>query len=249
MKNVVLLCECNFTRAGLETLLKPDTQVFSTADIEQCQRHLSRSLDAKVDLVVISTDNYRVDSLIRLATLIGYAHPSCQVLINPGSTSLPLLRLYLNGLNNYVGLIDFTQPVLTLQRVIGQVMQGKTMLSARECFCGELLSGREHTVLQKLIKELKIHEIAKSLSLNVKTVSHYKRAGLRKLGARHIQELLMPAIRHSPCAGDGVKEGDVYVNKENTCSIYREYGAANLMGRATCCYQKMPEKTLSAAMP
>ncbi|MHA7848015.1 helix-turn-helix transcriptional regulator [Serratia sp. D1N4] len=209
MKNVVILCECSFTRTALETLLKPEAQVVSTADIEQCRLHLSRSLDGEVGLIILSVSHDRIDALLRLATLIRCSHPSCQVLMEVGSASIPLLRFYLNCLNAHVGLLNFTQSVLMLQGILGQVIRREKVLSTREIISGELLSLRERSVLQGLIKELKAHDIAKSLSLNVKTISHYKRAGLRKLGARNIQDLLIPAICHSPCIAGVVKLDDI----------------------------------------
>ncbi|MHA7848023.1 helix-turn-helix transcriptional regulator [Serratia sp. D1N4] len=222
MKNVVLLCECNFTRTALETLLKPEARIFSTADVEQCRLHLSRSVDGEIDLIILSIDSLKVDTLMSLTTLIRNSHPSCRVLINPGSTTISLLRFYLNCLNTHVGMIDFTQSVQALQEDIGQVMQGKKVLSTRALFCGELLSWRERTVLQRLIKELKAYDIAKSLSLNVKTISHYKRAGLRKLGARNIQDLLIPATCRSPSISGSVKlhnitDAQMYQNHTIRC--------------------------------
>ncbi|MFZ1874087.1 MAG: LuxR C-terminal-related transcriptional regulator [Chania sp.] len=209
MKNAVLLCECSFTRTALETLLKPDARVFSTADIERCRLHLAHSWDGEVDLIILSLSNDKIDALVRLANLIRCYHPSCQVLMDSGSASTPLLHFYLNCLNTHVGLIHFTQSVLALEHFIGQVIRSEKVLSTREVISGELLSLRERSVLQGLIKELKAHDIAKSLSLNVKTISHYKRAGLRKLGARNIQDLLIPAICHSPCIAGVVKLDDI----------------------------------------
>ncbi|CAI2032723.1 Bacterial regulatory proteins, luxR family [Serratia fonticola] len=198
MKNVVLLCECSFTRTALEMLLKPQAQIFGTADVEQCRLHMSRSLDGEVDLVILSVSNYRIDALLRLATLIGCCHPSCQILMDLGSASIPLRHFYLNLLNSHVGLIDLTQTVLALQSFIGQVIRGEKMLSTREIICGELLNWRERNVLQGLMKELSAQDIAKTLALNIKTISHYKRSGLIKLGARNIQDLLIPAVGSYP---------------------------------------------------
>lgn len=198
MENIVLLCECSFTRIALEMLLQPQAQVFGTADVEQCRLHMSRSLDGEVDLVILSASNYRIDALLRLATLIRCCHPSCQVLIDPGSASIPLLHFYLNCLNPHVGLIDFTQTILMLQRFIGQVICGEKILSRRDILSGELLSCRERSVLQGLMEELSAQDIAKNLALSVKTISHYKRSGLSKLGARNIQELLIPAVGSFP---------------------------------------------------
>ncbi|WP_422528811.1 helix-turn-helix transcriptional regulator [Serratia fonticola] len=199
MENIVLLCECSFTRIALEMLLQqPQAQVFGVADVEQCRLHMSRSLDGEVDLVILSVSNYRIDALLRLATLIRCCHPSCQVLIDPGSASIPLLRFYLNCLNTHVGLIDLTQTLLALQGFIGQVMRGEKVLSTRDIICGERLNWRERNVLQGLMEELSAQDIAKTLVLNVKTISHYKRSGLSKLGARNIQELLIPAVGSYP---------------------------------------------------
>lgn len=198
MKNVVLLCECSFTRTALEMLLKPEAQVFGTADIEQCRLHLSRFLDGEISLVILSVSNNRINALVRLATLIRRRHPSCQVLIDPGSASIPLLHFYLNCLNTHVGMIDFTLPVIALRGLIGLVMRNEKVLSTKEIISGGLLSGRERSILKGFMKELKAQDLAKTLSLNVKTISHYKRAGLSKLGARHIQDLLIPAICRYP---------------------------------------------------
>lgn len=194
MKNIVLLCECSFTRAALETLLKPKARVFSTADIESCQLHLSCSLDGEVDLVILSINSDRIDALLRLGTLIRYNHPSSKVLLDPGSASIPLLYFYLNCLNTHVGLIDFTQSAVALQDTIKQVIRGEKLLSAKDIIPGEMLSWRERNVLQGLMKELRAQDIAKNLSLSIKTISHHKRAGLRKLGARNLQDLLIPVL-------------------------------------------------------
>lgn len=199
MENIVLLCECSFTRIALEMLLQqPQAQVFGVADVEQCRLHMSRSLDGEVDLVILSVSNYRIDALLRLATLIRRYHPSCRVLMDPGSASIPLQRFYLNCLNSHAGLIDLTQTLLVLQSFIGQVMRGEKVLSTREIICGERLSGRERNVLQCLMEELNAQDIAKTLALNIKTISHYKRSGLSKLGARNIQDLFISTVCSYP---------------------------------------------------
>lgn len=231
MENIVLLCECGFTRTALEVLLKPQAQVFGAADVEQCRLYMSRSLDGEVDLVILSVSNYRIDALLRLATSIRRYHPSCQVLMDPGSASIPLLRFYLNCLNSHAGLIDLTQTLLVLQSFIGQVMRGEKVLSTREIICGERLSGRERNVLQCLMEELNAQDIAKTLALNVKTISHYKRSGLSKLGARNIQDLLIPAADSYPDVSATIQlqnitdtltyqkaTTDYPVNRNNECS-------------------------------
>ncbi len=192
MKNIVLLCECEFTRSGLEALLGPKARFFSTSDFSQCRSYLSLALDGEVDIVVLSVRSCGIGALLRRNL------PSCSVLMDPGSASIPLLRFYLNCLNAHVGLIDFAQPLLALQHFIEQVMSGERVLSVRDIISGESLSLRERNTLQRMIGGHKADDIARTLSLSVKTVSRYKRTGLRKLGARNLQDLLLPSVDRYP---------------------------------------------------
>ncbi|OKP23815.1 hypothetical protein BSQ40_24265 [Serratia fonticola] len=166
------------------------------SDFECCRTHLSRTLDGEIDLVVLSVCNYSISALACIARLIRHYHPSCSVLMDPGSTSIPLLRFYFNCLNARMGLVDFAQPLLALQGFIEQVMSGERGVSVGGIISSEPLSQRERNILQGIMREYKACDIARKLSLNIKTVSHYKRTGLRKLGARNIQDLLLPSTKH-----------------------------------------------------
>lgn len=209
MKNIVLLCECEFTRLGLETLMQPEARIFSTTDLEQCRAHLSRSLRG-IDLVVLSVRSGSINALVRLATLIRVHHPACRVLMDPGAASIPLLRFYLNCLNTTVGLIDFTQPVPALRHFLGEVMRSEKVLPAKKAIHSEQLSYRERNILQEVMRGVRPKDIAKTLKLSDKTISHYKRTGLRKLGARNIQDLLMPVACRYPHASDAIRAQDIY---------------------------------------
>lgn len=192
MNRVVILSECGFTRGGLTALLAPTCAIFSTPDSQTCLTHMVQR--ERVTLVILSVSNRTaLAALIRLVGHIRHYQPHCKVLLDPGAVSVPLLRFYFNHLYDCVGTIDLAQPVSTLLQNIVQVMSRQTELSAEMMAGQDQLSCRERSVLSRVIKEMSHVDIARALKLSVKTVSHYKRAGLLKLGARNMQGLLSPA--------------------------------------------------------
>ncbi|MFC0226939.1 LuxR C-terminal-related transcriptional regulator [Serratia aquatilis] len=198
MEKIVILSDCIFTRSGLETLLRPEAYIFSTSSFKQCKSYLIQQQDGDIDLIVLSIRYGGIDALVQLASLLRCYHPSCKVLLDPGSASIPMLCFYLDCLNAKTGLIDLTLPLPKLKWFITRVICGQVVLSTRDLLGLKRLTVRERTVLLGLMKELCADDIARTLMLSIKTISYYKRSGLCKLGARNFQDLLLPVVKRYP---------------------------------------------------
>lgn len=192
MKNIILLCECGFTRTGLEVVLPADAEVFNAPSLAVCESRLRLWQGEKIDLIILSQRSSSVDALVKLLTLLRCRHPQCKVLFDSATISVPLLRFYLNHVSTYAGVIDFTLSIAALRHFVEQVLNEQIVLLARDITGWDLLNPRERIVLNALMKARKTVDIADALALSTKTVSGYKRSGLGKLGARELQDLVLP---------------------------------------------------------
>ncbi|MHA7848222.1 helix-turn-helix transcriptional regulator [Serratia sp. D1N4] len=192
-KRVVLQCPCNFMRVGLENLIN-DTQlshaldiVGSTNNLAECENILNAL--PVVDFVILTISN-REQNLASLLQLIGQdllkKHPNSQVILIGNMAYMSLLKCYFGGLGNVRVILDNTMSLDELKMELLSLIfpwQGREITSI-------MLSSRELQVLRMLLDGDTAKQIAKELQLDFRTISHYKRAALTKLGARSLHPLV-----------------------------------------------------------
>lgn len=192
-KRIVLQCPCNFMRIGLEKLIS-DTHLSYAHDILGSTNNLAECADILnslpvVDFVIL-TISHSEQNLASLLQLIGQdlpkRHPKSQVILMGNMACMNLLKSYFSGLGNVRFVLDNTMSIEELKIDLLSTIfpwQGREITSI-------MLSSRELQVLRMLLDGDTAKQIAKDLQLDFRTISHYKRAALTKLGARSLQSLV-----------------------------------------------------------
>ncbi|AHG22804.1 hypothetical protein Z042_14020 [Chania multitudinisentens RB-25] len=191
-KQGVILHPCHFARLGMRHLLPSNYQVFETADLNACQER--RLVQGAPDLMIIALrgERYSMLSALELIEMLCHNNTHCQILVMLNISRLPGVRDYLMRYGERVRVIDpsSTLPRLTwqLERVIDRPVN--PLQSVRTPLL-PILSKRERQVLDALLLGNSVQRISRRFSLNIKTVSHYKRSALGKLGMKTMQPLLV----------------------------------------------------------
>jgi DNA-binding CsgD family transcriptional regulator len=180
-------------RVGIEELIN-DTHLSHALDIVGSTNNLVECEDIfnslpVVDFVILTISN-REQNLASLLQLIGQdlpkKHPKSQVILIGNMAYMSLLKCYFGGLGNVRVILDNTMSLEELKMELMSLIfpwQGREITSI-------MLSSRELQVLRMLLDGDTAKQIAKELQLDFRTVSHYKRAALTKLGARSLHPLV-----------------------------------------------------------
>lgn len=188
-QTVALVHPCFFMRQGMKALLSPAYDVIDAENIFDIEKELVSV--ASVDLLLLSPQHFPPDHMREVERFIKgiyQHHPQCLVLLTLEKADMSYIR-YLVSLFIVVGCLDLSYPVSALR------LQIEAMLSGNELpplpFEWQGLSSREHAVLSALISGKRPAQVGEYLGIHVKTVSHYKLQGLKKLGVRNMQTFLL----------------------------------------------------------
>lgn len=185
-QTVVLVHQCPFTRQGLKALLSPAYDVIDAEDICDLEKEL-----VSVDLLLLSPQLFppgRMREVEQFMKRIYQHHPQCLVLLTLETADMSYIR-YLISPFKVVGGLDLSYSVSALRLQLEAILTGNEQPSLPCEWQG--LSSREYAVLSALISGNRPVQVGKSLGVNVKTVSHYKLQGLKKLGVRNMQAFLL----------------------------------------------------------
>jgi DNA-binding CsgD family transcriptional regulator len=199
---VLMLHECAFARLGVQTLLAPGCRVEGAGRLEPVVDLLPAL--ASVDLLLVSARCVPYSSREALACFMRVlydAHPRCQVLLLMTAAEAAHF-CFMTGVFLQVGAIDMTLPVPALALQLSGVLQGAELPALP--FAWQVLSKREYAVLDALMSGMLPWQIGKALKLSEKTISHYKRHGLKKLGMRNMQTLLLSTFSRRVFEGAAV---------------------------------------------
>lgn len=188
-QTVAIVHECSFTRLGLKALLSPSYNVIDAENMIDIEQELI-SLPS-VDLLLLSPQPFppgRRKEAGQFMKLIYKHHPQCLVLLTLETADMSFVR-YLISLFKVVGGLDLSYSVSALRLQIEAILSGDELPSLP--FEWQALSSREYEVISALVSGKRPVQVGKSLGVNVKTVSHYKRQGLKKLGVRNMQAFLL----------------------------------------------------------
>ncbi|WP_431225427.1 LuxR C-terminal-related transcriptional regulator [Serratia sp. L9] len=197
-KKVMLQCSCNFTRIGLDALISSSPLaeyieiVAYPRNFEQCKTLLGRL--PEVDVVILTLNHNEGNLASFLQLLGGYlpcTHPAGKVVLMAEATYVEMLKRYFYEFNSAWESLDGATTLEKLHEQLWDII----LLSKRSNWiaesASERLSSSELLVLRKLLDEEKLAQIAIDLNLNYKTISHYKRSALAKLGMNSLCPLVM----------------------------------------------------------
>lgn len=191
---IVIQSPCHFTSVGIETLFnhslytnKP-TEVVTFKTLAECKEHCVFVSD--IDILVLtlnSKENNPVPLINFISNTLPITHPQTKVLLLAHGRHTDFLRSYLSRNSNISAILDISSPLKQIQKVLENVFNGvKEAINANIS-----LSLRELSVLNGLLSGRTPIQIANELRLSIKTVSHYKRAALTKLGLPSLHPIFM----------------------------------------------------------
>lgn len=191
VKKILVVHDCAFTRLGLQALLAGKGDVLTFDQLQAGQEHLR--VCGHVDMLILSLECVTLENrhaLSVLSRLLRRQHSQCCVLLVSNAANIPRLRFMMCQLPDRTGQVDLGGSLSDLMDWFGGVLAGQVALISPALPDRLRLTDRENTVLNALLAGVKTANVAKALGLHCKTVSHYKRHGLYKLGARNLQTLL-----------------------------------------------------------
>ncbi|WP_431221680.1 LuxR C-terminal-related transcriptional regulator [Serratia sp. L9] len=106
-------------------------------------------------------------------------------------TYTEMLNHYFYEFNSAWKSLDCTTTLDKLQKQLWDIIILSEKSSEKFERASERLSSREFLVLKKLLNEETLAKIAVDLKLSYKTISHYKRSALAKLGMNSLCPLVM----------------------------------------------------------
>jgi DNA-binding NarL/FixJ family response regulator len=191
-KQIVLQCPCHFTLAGLEVLLSntPSYEqldiMTSIGDVETCEDYLNCLRVVDIVILTLRCEEYNPVSLISLIQRLSKVHPEIRILLI--MDKMNALMNYFSGLQSVRAILDIADSMDKLQASLDAILAKKN-IDMFDNNVSLLLSKRELMVLNKFLSGKPLATIASDLQLSYKTVSHHKRAALRKLGFRSLHPL------------------------------------------------------------
>lgn len=196
IKHVVIVSSCIFTQIGLSELCKklPIVRyINAVTSVLELQQHLENMPQIDVLLMKLQGTEYNAQDALHLITeIMPKVHQNCRVILLMDKLQHHVLCDYFSELPNVYAVWEADYPLWQLIKGLNETLLGEPKKSNLES-TGRLnmLSPRESEVLHGLLEGRSLVWIAKNLDIRFKTVSHYKRTALVKLGVRNLQLLLL----------------------------------------------------------
>jgi len=192
-KRLLLLCSCNFTKIGIETLVR-DSKLSAYVDIITNTEKVEYSeiiLSCFPDIVVMSLDNVNKNILSHfemLQDILSNNYKSSKVIV---IGNRELIHLFNNRFDNLL-IINGATKINILKQYFINLITSDIDEKEEVKLDYTALTSRQLIVLQKLLSGDTLHKIAKDLEISYKTVSSHKCAALEKLGIRSLSPLILP---------------------------------------------------------
>lgn len=194
-KKLLLLCPCNFTKIGMQSLvqdskLSAHVDLVNKTDKVECSENLLRSLPV-IDIVVISLDNINKNILFHfemLRNILSHSYKSSKVVVIGNCEFISLFKNSFKNLLIISGSTDINKIEKYLLNLITSDIEGNGKVK----FDSTALTTRQLLILQKLLSGYTLHQIATNLKISYKTVSGHKCTALAKLGIRSLSPLIVP---------------------------------------------------------
>ncbi|MHA7845185.1 helix-turn-helix transcriptional regulator [Serratia sp. D1N4] len=196
---ILLQCPCEFTRVGMMGLLNshyPDSKnnmIVNVSSLEQAEDVLVMNTSLDIIILTLSSLYYNaVELLDVLSRRIPLHHPDSKIIIFTDNKCIGALKRHLKGLENIGTILEINVPIEKIKCELSKMGKPEKALNKPVANVTCVLSARELTILKKLLHGKSISQVAKELSLNYKTISHYKRSAMSKLGIRTLHPLFIP---------------------------------------------------------
>ena len=206
VKRIVIVDDHTIVRAGLRRILDdlPEWEVVAEAATYDEALTAVRTIGCDVVILDISLGHRNGLDLLKQ---LRHEFPRIPVLIlSVHSEDDYALRCLRAGAAGYLSKDSAPEKVI---EAIGRVTRGKRYMSdevaehlaaravdGAEALPHERLSDREHEVFRQLIRGRTVTEIAKALSLSVKTVSTHRSHVLQKMRMKSTADLIRYGIEH-----------------------------------------------------
>ncbi|WP_337262527.1 MULTISPECIES: LuxR C-terminal-related transcriptional regulator [unclassified Serratia (in: enterobacteria)] len=196
---ILLQCPCEFTRIGMLSLLNAhdseskDNMIVSVSNLEQAEDVLV--MNTKLDIIILTLNSLyynAVELLDVLSRRIPIHHPDSKIIILTDDKCIEALKRHLKGIENFGTILEANVPIETIQSELSKINSPDQSFNSSAIKANCVLSSRELTILKKLLHGKSISQVAKELTLNYKTISHYKRSAMSKLGIRTLHPLFIP---------------------------------------------------------
>ncbi|MHA7847800.1 LuxR C-terminal-related transcriptional regulator [Serratia sp. D1N4] len=201
-KKIIIQCPCHYTRLGIEGMLR-NTQlsekcdvIDSVSELKQCEKYLREF--PVVDIMLLTLSSMVEDPATALHLLgesLPLVKPNTRIVLIADMLTVEVMARYLCGINNVLVVLDKSKSLEIFEDQLLSAFHPLTELYRLGQIAAPSLSLREMTVLRRLLEGQKGVDIANDLLLSNKTVSHYKRSALIKLGIRSLQPLMVNNYR------------------------------------------------------
>ena len=202
--SVLLVDDHSVVRAGFRALLE-DAGQFEVAEADSGEAACDHVRDHAVDVVVMDIAMPGMGGLEAVRRILAHNADARVLVLSMYEDDIFPMRALAAGARGFVSKRVAPEELI---EAITTVMRGHTYLSAETArriatkrfaksddpITG--LSEREFEIFRRLSAGESVSEIARILSLSVKTVSNHRLSILRKLGAKNAVELAHLSIRH-----------------------------------------------------
>ena len=162
--------------------------IINVGDVRDCEVYFNFLLAADIVILTLSYNEYNPVPLIKLIKSLSKMHHRAKVLLMMDKSGS--LMEYFSGLNKINAILDASAPLDEYQKCLKEFLTAEKKNEFNDK-ASVLLSTRELMVLNMLLSGKTPTTIANHLKLHYKTVSHYKRAALKKMGVRTLHSLFI----------------------------------------------------------
>ncbi len=197
-KNIIIQHPCYFTRLGMENImadLLPNKRsgVFThLSHLDEYYRHLRKRHRVDIAAINLMSGNYLQGELLNWTVRqLRLNNPDCQIILLMDTKNTMLLGSHMHELQDIQMVQELRESLSIITDRLSLIFSGQPQDRTTLDLKMPQLSHREINVLHSLLKGKSITSIAFRLGLNYKTVSHYKRSALMKLGINSLQPLML----------------------------------------------------------
>jgi two-component system invasion response regulator UvrY len=206
MKRILLVDDHVVVREGLKQIVADIPDLFVAGEAGTAQEALQKALSEKYDLIILDITMPGASGLDILKDLTTQKPGSKILVLSMHPEERYALRVLKAGAMGYVTkdrapteLIEAVQTVLQGRRYVGPSLAEK--LATDKVFTDErpaymVLSDREYSVMLMIASGKTMTDIAKELSLSIKTVSSYRRRILVKMKKTNNADLVRYVIEN-----------------------------------------------------
>ncbi len=196
-KKIIIQCPCHFTRRGIEAVLKNIyflvgfEVIASLSRLSQCIKLLNKEPAPDILIMTLSSMVNNPSSTLHLLGEYSRVNPRVKTILINDIASFSIMGRYICEFKNVLAILDTSRSVEALEFQLLNTFQPFTGRSPLRHSTTPSLTPREMTVLQRLLEEQKMADIACDMRISPKTVSSHKRSALFKLGIRSLQPLMV----------------------------------------------------------